>query len=184
MPLVSEMVSHKHNSAWVRALRRQEHGAFAELLASYRPLVVACGRRCGLREQEVEDVVSTTFLQVYQALPSFRGDAALSTWLRRIAYNQSISVLRKSGRTLKGHIDRGPADGQDDPLFRLETQELKDKLDDALKYLPPQWIEAITLRYWNHMSIAQIAQVMQVSDVAVRSYLFRARKRLRLVLES
>lgn len=177
------MVSLKYDTAWLGALRQREHLAFTEMLESYQPLVAACGRRCGLREHEVEDVVSSTFLKAYQALPSYRGEATVSTWLCRIAYNQSISLLRKAGRARTCLLDEGRVSESKNPLERLETQEQKDCLLDALAQLPERWLEAITLRYWNHMSTAQIAKVMQVSDVVVRSYLFRARRRLRLTLE-
>ena len=181
---VTVMVSLKHNTAWIGALRRQEHVAFVELLESCESLVAACGRRCGLREHEVEDVVSSTFLRAYQALPSYRGQAAVSTWLCRIAYNQSITVFRKAGRVTPRQSNDLPDPQRNDPLRCLESRELKDKLDEALQRLPAPWLEAIKLRYWNHMSTTQIAKVMQVSDVAARSYLFRARRRLRLSLET
>ncbi len=178
------MGSVKHNTAWLSALCRQEHGAFVELLDSYQPLVAACGRRCGLREQEVEDVVSTTFLKAYQALPGYRGDAAVSTWLYRIAYHQSVNVLRESGRARHCPAERNSADPPGDPVRTLEAEERKEQLNRALSQLPTRWLKAIMLRYWNHLSIAQIANAMKVSDVVVRSYLFRARKHLRLMLES
>lgn len=178
------MGSAQHNSAWLSALCRQEHGAFAELLVSYESLVAACGRRCGLREQEIEDVVSTTFLKAYQALPGYRGDAAVSTWLCRIAYHQSVNVLRAAGRARHCSYVWSQDELSSDPLHRLEAEERKEQLNNALSQLPVHWLEAVTLRYWNHLSIAQIARVMKVSHLVVRSYLFRARKHLRLKLES
>lgn len=174
----------KHNPAWVRALCQQEHGAFAELLVSYQSLVAACGRRCGLREQEVEDVVSTTFLKAYQALPGYRGEAAVGTWLSRIAYHQSINEIRAGRRTRNCHTAEVRETHHDDPVQILEAKERKEQLNSALAQLPIRWLEALTLRYWNHMSITQIARAMQVSDLVVRSYLYRARQRLRFILDA
>lgn len=178
------MVSSRDNSEWIRALCRQEHEAFADLLALYGARVAACGRRCGLGESEVEDVVSSTFLKAYQALPGYRGEAAVGTWLCRIAYHQSIDVIRQLGndRCCREAVVREDPVG--DPIHSLEWDEVRDRLEGALSRLPCRWLEAITLRYWNYMSIAQIARVMHVSEVAVRSYLFRGRRQLRLWLET
>jgi RNA polymerase sigma-70 factor (ECF subfamily) len=177
------MVSTTDNSTWVRALCRQEHDAFAALMTSYRPAVAACSRRCGLREHDVEDVVSSTFLKAYQALPNYRGEAAVGTWLCRIAYHQSMDRLRQIGHARRCQAHWALRETAGDPFKALEQVELKNRLEDALSQLPVRWLQAITLHYWNHMSIAQIARVMQVRNGAVRSYLFRGRRQLRSMLE-
>jgi len=84
----------------LRLLRRGDHQAFAEFIDKYKETVFLCCRTLGLREDEVEDVASETFLAAYGAIGRYSGRAKLSTWLWAIAYRKGVSYLRKNRREL------------------------------------------------------------------------------------
>lgn len=69
-----------------------EAGAWRALHGRYRPLVAACLRRLGLREDELDDACQEVFLQTFRSLPDLRGDAQLATWLHRLCATEARKV--------------------------------------------------------------------------------------------
>ena len=84
---------------WFRKLFAGDHEAFGEFVDKYKETVFMCCRTLGLREDDVEDVASETFLAAYRSIRRYRGQAELGTWLWKIAYHRAVSHLRKYGRT-------------------------------------------------------------------------------------
>src|SRR5262245_55256323 len=78
----------------VARFRRGDREAFAGIVARYRRDIYRLSYRMTGNHQDADDVAQETFLRAYRALPRFRGDSALKTWLFRIALNLSINVGR------------------------------------------------------------------------------------------
>jgi RNA polymerase sigma-70 factor (ECF subfamily) len=170
---------------WLRLLRSGDHQAFAEFIDKYKETVFLCCRKLGLREDEVEDVASETFLAAYKGLSRYGGRAELSTWLWAIAYRQAVSYLRKNRKQwqLEAEPDENIADSKEqEPATAIQGKETEKIVWEAVERLPRLWAMTIILHYREEKSIADIAKIMQAKENTVKTYLFRARGKLKRAL--
>lgn len=170
---------------WLRLLRSGDHRAFAEFIDKYKETVFLCCRKLGLSEDEAEDVASETFLAAYKGLHRYAGRAELSTWLWSIAYRKAVSFLRKNrrGQHLEGEPDGQIADGNHSgPAAVLQGRETETIVWAAVDRLPRLWGMAVILFYREQKSIADITKIMRANENTVKTYLFRARERLKIAL--
>jgi RNA polymerase sigma-70 factor (ECF subfamily) len=136
-----------------------------------------------LRDPDLaDDVAQETFLRAFRFYKSFRNDAALFTWLYRIATNLCIDAQRKRGRTteqfedLEG--DAEPADPSPTPEHTFEIRELAKQTEAALEALSPNHRAILLLREVEGLSYEQIARVLHIPKGTVMSRLFHARSNL------
>ena len=172
-------------TGWLERLRMGDAPAFAEFVGKYEELVFLCCRSLGLGEADSEDVASETFLAAYRGLGKYHGRAKLSTWLWRIAYNKAVSFLRKNKRwrQLRCEVAADLTDERNfEPLEVLEDKEREEIVRQAVNELPRLWGVAVILFYREDKKIFEIAKIMRIQQNTVKTYLFRARKRLRKIL--
>ena len=169
---------------WLRLLRGGDHQAFAVFVDKYKETVFLCCRKLGLTEHEVEDVAGETFLAAYKGLSRYTGRAELSTWLWGIAYRQAVSFLRKNrrGRQLEAELDGQIADDRQEGPAAIQGRETEKIVWQAVDRLPKLWAMAVILFYREQRSVADIARIMQAKENTVKTYLFRARERLKTAL--
>lgn len=138
--------------------------------------------------EEARDATQEIFLRALEALPGFRGESALSTWLYRIAANTCIarSSIRRQRRTREV-----PADDWDHPDERSPSSlELVEKgqrdavLHQAVSELPEPYRLVIVLHYFQELTGAEVAQVLKVPEGTVKARLFRAQRLLQRKLNS
>ena len=175
----------RQKDIWLRLLRSGDHRAFAEFIDKYKETVFLCCRKLGLRDDEVEDVASETFLAAYKGLSRYSGRAELSTWLWSIAYRQAVTYLRKNRR--QWQLDAEPdqqiaGSRQQEPAAALQGKETEKIVWAAVERLPRLWAMAVILYYREEKSIADIAKIMRAKENTVKTYLFRARERLKETL--
>ena len=175
----------RQQDQWLWLLRSGDERAFAEFIDKYKETVFLCCRTLGLKEDEAEDVASETFLAAYRGLRRYKGRAQLSTWLWSIAYRQAVSYLRKNRRKqqLLAEPDKQLADSEDrGPVSAAQDGEQQEIVWQAVKRLPPLWATTVILYYRQEKSIADIAEIMQARENTIKTYLFRARERLKQTL--
>ena len=185
--MVHKIRDQQKEDNWLRLLRSGDHGAFAKFIDKYKETVFLCCRRLGLREDEVEDVASETFLAAYNGLSRYKGRAELSTWLWGIAYRRAISYLRKNRRQwrLEAEADESRQVGsgeEQEPAAAIQGKETEKIVWDAVERLPRLWALAIILYYREEKSIIDIAKIMRTKENTIKTYLFRARGRLKKAL--
>ena len=185
--MVYKALGQQKKDKWLRLLRSGDHGAFARFIDKYKETVFLCCRRLGLREDEAEDVASETFMAAYKGLQRYRGQAELSTWLWSIAYRRTVSYLRRNRKKLQ--LEAEPDDFQplvssqeQGPAAAIQGQETEKIVWQAVEGLPRLWSMAIILYYREEKSIIEIAQIMQTKENTIKTYLFRARQRLKKAL--
>ena len=176
----------------VRRARQGDGTAFDLLYTRYRHKVHSLVGRYLNRVEDVEDVAQETFIKAYRALPRFRGESAFYTWLYRIAVNTAKNHLASRHHRIQAvELDAEDADGgevaaalQDNtgPEDIARQGELKIAIDSALAALPEDLRVALTLREFNGLSYAQIAEVLECPVGTVRSRIFRARAALDLAI--
>jgi len=183
--LADNIWNQRQKDIWLRLLRSGDHRAFAEFIDKYKETVFLCCRKLGLRDDEVEDVASETFLAAYKGLSRYSGRAELSTWLWSIAYRQAVTYLRKNRR--QWQLDAEPdqqiaGSRQQEPAAALQGKETEKIVWAAVERLPRLWAMAVILYYREEKSIADIAKIMRAKENTVKTYLFRARERLKETL--
>ena len=176
--------------------RRGDREAFDRLIERHLQHVWAVVWRILRHHEDTEDVVQEVFLAAFQALPRYRGDSRLSTWLHRIAATRALNHLdrkeekmRRAVRGIENPVERlesgadGPGAwvlrGTPSPLETLEAHELARRLAACLSRLPAAWRAVLTLRDVDARSYDEIARLAGLALGTVRSRLSRARLALR-----
>lgn len=164
--------------------------AFGELVLRYQDRLFNAVLRVVDHADDALDVVQEAFLNAYQSLGSFKGDAEFYTWLYRIAFNSAVSLKRKkravvsleSGRN--GESTTEPADDSEGirPGEALERTEQHATLHAALVRLSPEHRAVLVMKDLDGLKYEEIAEVTGVPIGTVRSRLHRARLELRDLL--
>jgi RNA polymerase sigma-70 factor, ECF subfamily len=163
--------------------------AFDALVDRYATRVYAiCWRYFGNNE-EAEDAAQGTFLALYRGLKSFRGQAAFSTWLFRVATNACHDLARRNARQprtvpLDDERSAGPSEPYDETaLDNLAATELQSDLRAALAQLEREQRHAVVLRDVLGVSYADIAAMQGVAIGTAKSRVHRGHARLAELLE-
>jgi len=168
-----------------RALKGDQQ-AFSSLYRAYQPRILGLVAPRAEDRDEAEDVVQVTFVKAFQSLGNFRGEAAFSTWLTRIALNVCNSH-RRSRWVRKGYFqevmdidsclsvdrDRIKSDTPEDVVSRREI------VMDCIQGLPQQYREAMRLRYIKELTYLEIARELNVPMGTVKTWLCRGRRILK-----
>ncbi|RME07000.1 MAG: sigma-70 family RNA polymerase sigma factor [Anaerolineae bacterium] len=175
------------------ALRQGDAAEFARLVDAYSGMIYRLASRMLQNPQDAEDVLQETFIKAYKALPAFDGRSKLSTWLYRIATNEALMLLRK--KTLPTVSVNAPLEDADPEGFELEivdwcclpeselmSEEARRYLDESIEALPETLKSVFVLRDLEGLSVRQTAEVLGISEGAVKTRLHRARLALREML--
>lgn len=180
----------------VRRLRARDEDAFSELLRSYQHKVFNVVYRIVGDRAEAEEVSQEVFVTVFKHIDGFRGDAKFSTWLYRIATNHARNrvkyLARRSQRahqaledTSEGAIHDGAVGERvADPHEAAVGNELEEIVRDGLADLNEMHRTILVLRDIEHLSYAEISEVVELPEGTVKSRLFRARAALKEYVES
>ena len=171
----------------VRRVQRGDKGAFDALVLKYQHKVVKLVTRYVRSLAEAEDVAQEAFIKAYRALPQFRGDSAIYTWLYRIAINTAKNAVASRERSpvvydldqgdraeiyeLQGRMKDGAT-----PEALAMTEEIRATVNAAIESLPEDLRTAIVLRELEGLSYEEIAAAMDCPVGTVRSRIFRARE--------
>lgn len=176
----------------IRGLRAGEAAAYRQLVEQYSAAVYGVALRLLGDEQAAEDVLQETFLKAFRAIARFQGRSLLSTWLYRIATNESLMRLRRREPTVSLSLDEpmgdqelselvsGPlVDWSSAPAEQLLSSEARLEMDKAISDLPEALRVVFVLRDLQGLSGAETAQALGISVQAVKTRLHRARLWLR-----
>lgn len=192
----------------VARARAGDREAFGRLVAAHVDRVWAIVWRVLRHHEDTEDVVQEVFLSAWQALPGFRGDARLSTWLQTIAMSRALNHRARASEKVRrasipletpgGEGAAGDPGGRHgypaaieppdphpaaSPLRALEGRELRRRLAICLDKLPREWRAVLALRDGAGSSYEGIAAALDLALGTVRSRLARARMALKECVE-
>lgn len=171
--------------ALVKRIQNGEEGAFEILVEQYKRLVFNVIFRMVQNEADREDICQDVFVKVYRYIDSFNFDSKLSTWIARIAVNTTINHLKKKkvplfdDCSMEDDTIENAVREQKSPDVDTEDSDLSSRLKAEIAKLPHQFRTIITLYHLQEMSYAEIGEVLNLPEGTVKSYLFRARKRLK-----
>lgn len=178
----------------VAQLQQGSEAAFRILVERYQNRIYRTVYSLLRNPEEAEDVAQEVFVEVYQTIGRFRGDAALSTWLYRLATSRALKTCQKARAKKRfayftsllgfdNEVLHEPPDHAH-PQALLEGQQQLQLLLDHIAQLPGQQQVAFTLRHEQGLSYEEIAAVLTTTVPAVESLLFRARQTLRKHVQS
>ena len=175
---------HTNEHKLVALIRRGDTKAFNPLVRKYQPRLYRRILGRIKNEETAKDLTQETWLKAFRGINTFRGDAAFSSWIYRIAENVCIDFFRKQKiansieplHTVDEHLI---TDTHPDPSERLQTQELRQILHKALEYLTQSRKEVFLLYYVQDLSIKTIAKRLKRSEGTVKTHLRNARLQLR-----
>lgn len=170
----------------LRRLQAGEAEAFEELVRAHQHRVFGVALRMLGNAAEAEEIAQDVFLRAHRALPGFRGEAKLSTWLYAIASRLCLTRLAAGERSFirqgEDSVVRLPHDASG-PDALLEQTELDAALHRAIAELPDERRIVVVLRDLEGLSYEEIADALDLPTGTVRSRLHRARLDLKDKLE-
>jgi RNA polymerase sigma-70 factor (ECF subfamily) len=168
-----------------RVLEGNQH-AFREIVELYAPRVLAFCRARLRSEEEAQDAAQEVFIRAYKSLSTFRRGENFASWLFAIAANNvrthfRIRALRQKNEAIiqQWHTENQMFDPEEDAELALQKIALR----NAVQSLSEDLRKPVALYYFAELSVRETAQVLGVSEEAVKSRLFRARHQLREIVQ-
>ncbi len=150
------------------------------LWSQYAPHIDAVVRRLAGDAELAADIAQDVWIQIFKALPGFRGDAQFGTWAHRIAVNRTLNALRKVRRLAKIEVDME----EDTAMVHIDSDRtfVAASIDEALVKLPPGARTVFVLHDVEGYTHEDIALELGITAGASKSQLFKARAKLRRLL--
>ena len=181
----------KDDAELLARIRQGDPAACSQCIEDHAPGIFRLALRLTQNEADAEDILQETFISAFKSIATFEGRAGLGTWLYRIAYNTAMMKLRKQNPPLVSVDDvLAPAEGSFTvpqqlfdwcclPETDFETEEVHAELQQAIVDLPETLRTVFILRELEGLSTVESAEVLGISDSAVKKRLERARLWLR-----
>lgn len=163
-------------------LQKPEHQrkAFSQIVSQYSEQLYWQIRKMVIAHEDAHDVLQNTFLKAWAGIESFRGESKLSTWLYRIAVNESITFLNKLHAQNNVSID----DADSVLLSKLESDEwidgdaLQIKLQKAILTLPDKQRLVFNMRYFDELKYEEMSEILGTSVGALKASYHHAAKKI------
>ncbi|MEE4265803.1 MAG: RNA polymerase sigma factor [Desulfobacteraceae bacterium] len=176
----------------VRRAKNDDSWAVEQLVLRYQQKIYAIAyQMLGGDAEEARDRTQDVFLQAFRSIKGFKGKSSFHTWLYRIVINTCIDARRRQNRWKKiffpWRVDRdrdappensleeiADVNPNSDPLATASSRQLEDDVKSVLDKLPQRQRTIFQLKVFQEMSIAEIAEAMELAEGTVKTHLFRA----------
>lgn len=181
-----------NDAEFIRSLQNGDQSAFKQLVDTWQHMVYNTVLSIVQDMQEAEDVAQEVFIQVYQSIKQFRGDAKLSTWIYRVAITKALDAERKKRSKkrvadLRSWIGIGEKEEETvhfhHPGVDLENKERASMLFKAMQELPENQKIAFTLIKAEGLNYEETADIMGITIKAVEALMHRAKENLKKKLK-
>jgi RNA polymerase sigma-70 factor (ECF subfamily) len=174
-----ELTAQIQRDELVERCRQGDPRSYSELYQKYSRAMYNTSLRIVNNSGDAEDVLQEAFCDAFAALESFAYKSTFGAWLKRIVVNKSINALRKRKMTIidmeKTSVGYLPEeDHYDESGLQLKVEEIK----KAVKELPNGYRTVLTLHLFEGYDQEEIAEILQVSHVTVRTQYMRAKQKL------
>jgi RNA polymerase sigma-70 factor (ECF subfamily) len=181
--LATTLREHSTDEELVRRIVDGDAALFEILMRRHNQRIYRAVRAVLRADDDAEDVMQQAYLNAYQHLHQFAGDAQFSTWLTRIAVNEALGRRRKRTRAL----DQGTEDvdislvesNTPDPEQQASHSELRDVMEREVAALPDAFRVVVVMRDVEGLSTSETAECLGISEDLVKQRLHRARAMLR-----
>jgi RNA polymerase sigma-70 factor (ECF subfamily) len=173
---ISEVIS------LIEQAKKGDRGAFEELMRSYSGFVYSLAFRMLGRKADAEDVFQETFFRAWNHLRSFRSGGNFTYWIKRIATNLCFDQLKTRKRQHAVENDQVEEVGS----WEGEQQygDEQEQVNQLLAQLPVNHRAAVVLFYLEDQSVEEVALTLKQKPATVKVWLFRARQKMKAVLEA
>lgn len=185
------MINNELEPLNLKKLQSGDPEELTKMVQQYSDPIYRVSLRMLNNQAEAEDVLQETFIKALRSLENFEGRSNLSTWLYRIAVNESLMVIRKRKPEVSVVYDETGDEESEGisvsqivdwcclPESEFLTNETRSVLNDAIQKLPENLRTVFILRDIEGLSINETAQALELTETNVKTRLLRARMKLR-----
>ena len=186
-------MSHEADRVLARALIAGDESEFNRFFTEYfERLFRFAITRLDADEQAAQDIVQTTLINAMRGIAGYRGDASMFTWLCQICRNEINAHFRKLSRSvpivpedddgIRPILEALEADSSSNPDSRYQGLQLSRLIQQVLDHLPSNYGNALEWKYIEGFSVTEIAERLEITELAAQSTLARARDAFREAL--
>jgi len=185
----SQKMSDVEEKKLLERIRSGDQSGFEQLVKEHTGKIVGLAWRLVGNREEAEDLAQEAFLRLYRALPEFRGESRISTWLYRTTTRLAIDYLRRERLKRKLFFFRQDNDAPDpveqasdwrkNPSEEILSQEAIRSLRNSMKKLSARQQVIFTLRHYEGLSMKEIAEHLNIETGTVKAHLHRAVTQIR-----
>lgn len=177
----------------IEQLRQGNEAAFKTIVETWQDMVYNTALGIVQNPEDAEDIAQEVFVQVYESVHSFKGEAKFSTWLYKITVTKTMDHLRRKKRKKRfafiqslfganDEIAHDPPDFQH-PGVVLDKKETATELFKAIEQLPENQKIAFTLNKLEGLNYQEVSEIMNTTVPSIESLLHRAKNNLKKLLE-
>lgn len=155
--------------------------AFSELVRRHQHIVFNISYRYMRDVALAEDMAQEAFLKAFRLLKGFRGDCSFSTWMYRVTTSVCLTELNRRKR--RGEVELLPRHAGEMAVQPSYNMDLPEQIRACVGKLSDRYATIVTLYYLRGVSYDEIAQAMNIPMGTLKTWMFRARKQLRKVVE-
>ena len=164
-----------------------QQSAYGVLVSRYQSYVFTLAMRYVNDRELAEELAQDVFVKAYRYLADFKGNSKFSTWLYTIVHTTCLSQMRKKKEAVvfleeETMVSIADSNSFESPSNRLEQKMQKQVLDSAMSQLPETDAQLLTLFYQGEQSVEEIGVIMGLTTSNVKVRLFRARGKLKEIL--
>jgi len=139
-------------------------GGFKKIMDTFQERIYWQVRRMTKNHNDSEDIIQNVFVKIWRGLPNFKGESAIYSWIYRIAYNETLTFLKKESKHLTNNID--------DPIIEnglsvegkdYTSSDISDILMQAIGTLPEKQAQVFQLKYFDNLNYADISEMLGTS---------------------
>jgi RNA polymerase sigma-70 factor (ECF subfamily) len=181
------------DAALVSSSQKGDLAAFESLVVRHQKRMINIAFRMTCDYDEACEVVQDAFVAAYKNINTFRGEAKFTTWLTTITMNLSRNRLKQMTSRLchvsyslddplwtgDGEMTVDPPSKEPSALDQLEKSDVRERVQDCIKALEPEYREVVILRDMQDFSYDEIGNMLKMREGTVKSRIFRAREAVR-----
>ena len=173
--------SNEHELELLRRTTARDREAFQELYRLYHRRLARFLTRMTRHFEVAEEIINDTMWVVWERAADFRGASQVSTWIMGIAYRRALKTLRRASMQIHSADVDAPADVEDASVA-VDEADRRDIVMRALAQLPIEQRLVVEFTYYLGHSCADIAEIMDCPVNTVKTRMFHARRKLRVLL--
>ena len=180
---MEHVLSRDNDRSLVEKAIAGDERSFAKILEEHHRLIYSVVRGIVGFGGDTEDVVQEVLIKIFRALPGFRGEARLSTWIYRVARNEALNALEKRRPSLVPLEDcEELADRDEDPAAAHRRNVTRERLERLMERLDEPQRVALELRYMGEKSYEEIADIMDIPLGTVKTSIYRGKLSLKRMM--
>lgn len=157
--------------------------AYGALVRRHQTSAYNTARRIVIDSADALDVTQDAFVRAYDALAAFDRARPFAPWLHTIVTNLALNFVQRKRPAQSLEPELMAHDENANPETRALASEQQQRVRQALLQLPPAWRAVVELRHFQEMSYDEISHALDISVSDVKSHLFRARQKLKIIFE-